>query len=213
MYKELSLYDVNLTDKEAQRYLFDAVSHRFNGVVSPVYFLPLIKDVIPEGMVLACPVNYPDGTDDFSILQHSIITAIRKGANSIDLVLNSHHVINNRLDNLLTEIPVYLKICKEHNVTLRVMLEYRLYDSETVLKIVDILVDMNIEYIFPSTGHFSDDIQDNIITCKLISNKYPFLNIISTAQVWTRHQYNMILESKVFGLRFYKTGNFTSIGV
>jgi deoxyribose-phosphate aldolase len=213
MYKELSICDKSLTDKEAIEYLFVAAQHNFGGVSASSYFLPRLKDVLPHGMVLACPINYPDGNGDFQLTQHAIISAQRKGANAIDLVLNPHYIINNRLDNLLDETKCYYKMCHDYGITLRIMLEYRAFDSKQIMETVDILVDLDIDYIFPSTGFFADDVVDNITICKLINKRYPFLNLITTGHVWRKDQYQKVQDSGLFGLRLYNTSILSTIGV
>lgn len=213
MYKELSIYDKNLTDKEAIEYLFVAAKHNFGGVSTASYFLPRLKDIIPEGMVLACPVNYPDGNGDFQLIQHAIIAAQRKGANAIDLVLNPHYVTNYKLELILEEVACYNRICKDYDMTLRVMLDYRLFDTRQFIQTIDLLVDIDIDYIFPSTGNFADDIDDNLTMCGLILKKYPFLSVISTAPVRTKEQYEKFANIGVFGMRFYKPVVLDALGV
>jgi len=202
MYKELNLYDEQLSEQQAQDKFFKAIDLGVDGICTPIYFLPLLSSHVPDGLTLSVPIDYPNGMSDTRVKNHAIMNAIRKGANAVDVVLNPHYIVNGKLELISEGLSSYLGLCEDKNITLRVMLEYRSHELEKLLYVASLLVELNIEYVFPSTGHRVDTYTDNLLAGQSIHHKYPTLNVITNGNIWNHAQYQSILNSKVYGVRF-----------
>jgi hypothetical protein len=67
-------------------------------------------------------------------------------------------------------------------------------------RVSQILLDLGIDTIYPSTGYLLDDINDNIIATALINKKVP-INIICNGNIWNNSQINNISQSKIYGIK------------
>ena len=186
MYKEISCYDKDTTEHTVTESIFTALKHDFHGVSVPAYYLPLAKDLIPDGFVVASSVDYPGG---------------RAGANAVDLVANSNLLVNRKFKKFKEDIEANYKICQDNNCSLRVMFEYRIYDKNSlILAACDIIRSVGVDYIFPSTGSMVDDIEDSIVVGFLLQKKKE-LNVICNANIWRKEDYEKVENSGVFGIR------------
>ena len=98
MYHELHIYNRNLDNNEARNLIFAAIEHNLHGISIPTPFLPIAQEIVPQGIVVASPIDYPNGMSDSKTREHAVILAIRKGANAIDLVSPSSPINNEDYD-------------------------------------------------------------------------------------------------------------------
>lgn len=202
MYTELKLYDSQLSELEILDIYFQALDLNINGICVPAYYVPLIHDTLPEGMVLSSQIDYPNGMADASVKNHAILNIARKGANAVDLVVNPHLITNGKLEVLEKDISGHQEICKEQNISLRLMLEYRTYKAEHLSNICGLIDKLGIEYVFPSTGHRLDSCDENVLAGKYMKKKYPKLNVITNGNIWQKTHYVAIVQAELFGVRF-----------
>jgi hypothetical protein len=92
-------------------------------------------------------------------------------------------------------------ISMDYNGQIRYILEYRKFTYELLYKVSQILLDLNIKTIFPSTGYFLDDISDNILAAALINKRVPDINIVCNGNVWNESHAKLVKNSKIYGLR------------
>ena len=202
MYQELAYYDKQPISSEVQSSLFQALDCGINGFSVPVYFLPQIHDIVPEGITLSCPIDYPNGMADVKVRHHATLSALRKGANAIDLVANTYIVLNDKLQDFENEIKTNLTVCQNHGATLRVMLEYRTFESKLTIALCSILKELGVEYVFPSTGNYVDNYIDNLLMAANIEKKSGLLTI-TNGNIWTYKHYQAAVKAKIFGVRFH----------
>lgn len=202
MYHELDTYSKNSSENEVLQSVFKAIEYNFDGInVSPNY-IAKIHSIVPKGMIVSCPIDYPYGLSDSSARQQQTISVLRKGANCIDLVLNPIYLINDQRHKVIDDLKAHIKICDQNNAMLRLMLEYRHFDDNNLYyNTVRLCKILKIKHIFPSTGHFADDYYDNLIVCKLINSQYSSAKLISNGNIWTENQYNTIKISGIYGVR------------
>ena len=133
MYTELSFYDADKRQDAGLETIFQALDKKVSGISVLQHHLALASSFLPEGIVLSCAVDYPTGTSLSEVKQHAVISAIRRGANAIDFVLNNSLVIDRKFDDVANEVEAVIRMCRERNVSLRVILEYQLYDTAELL--------------------------------------------------------------------------------
>ncbi len=203
-YRDLACYDVTIDDKTLQQSVFTAIDYNLNGISVLPCYLKKVIDIIPEGFVLSCVIDYPNGNLHTTTRSHAAIKAIHGGANAIDLVISHNDIINKNLDKLTDDIESILRICKDNHTTLRLMLEYRLnlLELETLRTIVTVANELGIEYFFPSTGFRVDSYIDNILVGKYLSKNIE-INVITNGNFWTKDQYIKIIGADLYGVRFH----------
>jgi len=201
MYVELASLDKMSNEKQNRDIVFVASQLSLNGVSVLPNYLAETKQYVPD-MVLSTPIDYPDGTGESEVRTHAAISAIRHGANTIDLVMNCSLVVNKKIDKMISDVEAVMEVCRQRNATLRIMMEYRAYeDAEMLFEVIRLLNEMGVEYIFPATGFRLDNFNDNLIAAKIIMDRSN-MKVITNGNVVSKEQYEIIKKSGVFGVRF-----------
>ena len=201
MYTELSCYEADAREGDIIQAVFGAVEKRVSGFSVLPHHLSAIKNLLPEGFVLSCGIDYPGGTSLPEVKAHAIISAIRRGANAIDLVINHSLIVDRKFEKIRQELETAYNICKEKNASLRIILEYKLYDALSLLYAVcDIIAEIGIEYVYVSSGLLPCDILDSIIVGNAVQKRG--LNVIYNTNIWLPKHLEDIKNSGIFGIRF-----------
>jgi len=201
MYLEVSCHDKLATDEIVRKVSFASVEKLLNGVSVHTYYLKTVKEFLIKDMILSSPVDFPYGVSETSVRSHGTLAAIRRGANTIDLVGNSNMLANEKVGKFYDDIDTIKAICVENNVTLRVMLEYRLFEPEKVVRIANGIREIGIEYVLPSTSTGVDPWDDNLAMSALITEKAS-IKVITSGNIWKATHLESIRASNVFGARF-----------
>jgi deoxyribose-phosphate aldolase len=211
IYKEFCCYTQNFktTIEDYQKGIVTALQCGFNGINVHHFLLSHVKDLIPEGIVLSVPIDYPNGISDPQVQEHEIIKSANSGANAIDFVLNNYLVQQARFDALIKDLKSKIDICKDRKLSLRIMLDYRLYNNLELNLIGKILSTTGIEYVFPSTGLEKEDVVDNIIAAKEL--KDCGLNVICNGNIWLEKHIQLIKNTNLFGVRIHSPFTITNL--
>lgn len=215
MYLEYCTYNKSFIediDKQSQK-LFRAIDLKFDGIAIPLYLLREVKKYFSDlSIVIATPVDYPNGTSDKKVRQHETVVALQSGASAIDLVANPYLIKKNKYRALEEEALTHLRICEDYEADLRVILNYDLHNGKQIGKVADILKNAGVEFIIPSAGFQRDDIYNNLLMSTTIE-KHSNLNVIASGQIWLEKQYMTAIQTKIFGLRLYSLNIFEELGV
>jgi deoxyribose-phosphate aldolase len=209
--KTIEYYTYDIANNETEfKDRLSLVCKLFPSVISvlPTY-TKLAKSIIPENIALSTVIDYPFGTLDLKSRLCSTEHAIKNGAKIIELVAPSFFLCNRKYDKFREDINEHLALCLESGAELRYILEYRVFTSELLCKVAQILVGHNISAIYPSTGYLLDDLSDNILASALINQKVKEINIIINGNIWNSRHLEIIKTNKnIFGC---KTGNLNSL--
>jgi deoxyribose-phosphate aldolase len=198
---EYSAYDISLSDEEIKKLLSSVVQYKPNTISVLLPNLKVTKSILSgTGISISTPIDYPFGILDTKNRAAIVETAIKAGANIINLVAQPHFFCNRKYDKFREDIKTNLEICTQASVELRYMLEYRVFTYELLYKVSQIMMDFGIDVIYPSTGHSLDDINDNILASALINKKVP-INIICNGNVWNISQINNINKTDLYGIK------------
>ena len=81
------------------------------------------------------------------------------------------------------------------------MLEYRAYDKNSLIAAAcDIIRDVGVDYVFPSTGSMIDVLDDAILVGFFLQQNQQ-LNVICNANIWKPEDYEKVEKSNIFGVR------------
>lgn len=197
MYKEVTIKGRDLTEAEALKGLFESIDLGCGGVSTSPYFIPIFYDIIKDGITLAAEISTPQA----SVRSHAVLSAIRRGANAINLVIPSVWIVNKRLELVADDVEAQLNVCKQHGAALRVMVDYRSMDIKVMCEGVAVMKDLGVEYVYPSNGAFLDDYTDNLLWALEFQNKYG-VSGITNGKVWKPGQLETIEKSGIFGINF-----------
>lgn len=203
MHIEYACYDYSLSDEEIKQNIAAAIRLGVKNIAIHTAHLPVIKNIVTELPInISSPVDYPYGLSDAKIRLMGIANAAKNGANTIDMVIPAKYITNRKYDKLRDDIKTNLTMCQENNLILRYILEYRVFNHETLAKTCQIIKTLGIEYILPATGHMIDDINDNLIASKYLMAK-SHINTICNGNIWTEKHVQSIKTSDVYGVRLH----------
>ena len=134
MYIDIGCYDKFTTREEIRESLFSAIENELHGIAVYPCYLSYLREFVPDGFILGAHIDYPNGTALPSVRNHAIQSSIKRGANAIDLVANHGFLINKDYKKFKLDLDTAYNICKDKNVSLRIMLEYRVYNNLSLLK-------------------------------------------------------------------------------
>jgi len=204
MYIEYACHDYALLEEEIKNNISICLKLGIKNISTYSYNIPSIKSLISEEDInISVPVDFPYGISDLRS-RNFIVSQLVKTPNikTIDIVAPSKIIANRKYDKLREDIKTHLDICNENNIKLRYILEYRVFNHETLAKVCQILYSFGITEILPSTGQMLDDINDNLIAAKYLSSKSN-INVISSGNIWNNKQIDNIKNSSIYGIRFH----------
>lgn len=152
-----------------------------------------------SNLTTGCLIDYPLAFSDPNKRSDCIHDAINIGAKFIVITLPFYWIINRKYDKFREDIKKNYDLCKSNNVDIRYMLEYRKFDHALLAKICEILVENQISLIYPSTGFFLDNIDDNIIAASYLKQKTG-INSILNGNIWTENHMKSILQTGHYGI-------------
>lgn len=201
MYNEVNLYDATLSESELIKRAFSAINMGIHNLFVSPYYLGKLRDILPNHIKLSCPVDYPDGLGDTGMRQHGCLSATNRGADFVDLVVNPIYFLNFEKQRLVDDIKANKQICYERGASLRIVLDYRMFQDGLVFSLASTMANIGIEYIIPATGQFVDDYLDNLIICQSIMNKNPSIKTIFNSPFCKPDIYQKIEKAKIYGVR------------
>lgn len=198
---ELALHDLEIKELELKNYISDAIKYQPDSISVYPHYIKLLKKLSNNSIEMSCPIDYPLGQSDPQTRQTEIIFAIKNGASRVDVVVPTLYLINSKYDKFREDIKANIDICNHHNIDIRYMLEYRIFNHTTLTKISNILKESGINIVYASTGYMLDDIVDNTIASSYLAKKTGIKTIIN-GNIWHKNQIQNINNTKPYGVRF-----------
>jgi deoxyribose-phosphate aldolase len=202
MYIEYAHYDLDAKDSEITETINAAAKYDIQSISVFYPYIKLIKSQIDTNKIqIASSIDFPLGIMDANSRMSIAANCFKNGASIIDVVCPVHYLCNRKYDKFRDDIKNMQIISMDYNGQIRYILEYRKFTYELLYKVSQILLDLNIKTVFPSTGYFLDDISDNILAAALINKRVPDINIVCNGNVWNESHAKLVKNSKIYGLR------------
>lgn len=198
---EYSNYDISCNDTEFKEEISQVCKFNLDAISVLPQTLRIARSIIPSNISVSSPIDYPIGILDTKSRISQIEYAAKNGANKIDILIPTHSVCNRKYDKFRDDIKFNMELCNKLNISIRYILEYRVFTYETLYKIAQIIESYGIKEILPSSGYRLDNITDNILASVMINKKVPNINIICNGNVWNNYQIDNIIKSNLYGLR------------
>jgi deoxyribose-phosphate aldolase len=203
---EYACYDYSLNEAEVESNINTAIKAGVTCVsvlpysISTIKNIPAIKD---KNIQISCPADFPNGLCDPKTRNFLITQLSKLNINYIDLFIPTKIITNRKYEKFRDDIRTNLEICRENNIKLRYILEYRVYNHEVLAKVCQILLDFGVDTILPSSGTMIDDINDNLIACNFLMTKSK-INTICTGNIYTEKQALTIKNmDNLYGIRLF----------
>lgn len=198
---EYATFDIAANEQEFKDILVKTNKYTISTLSTLPYYIKCAKNIISQEIFVACPIDYPCGILDLKSRIMATESAIKAGANIIDMVVPSHYLSNRKYDKFRDDVKNIKAMTDHYSVTLRYILEYRVYSYELLYRICQILIDNEINTVLPSTGFGLDEISDNIIAAALINKKLPSLKIVCNGNIWTTKHIELIQKANLPSIR------------
>lgn len=198
MYIEYYINSIDEKDDEIKIAIDNISKLPLSCITAPFHHAKLVKKLynhIPVG----CFIDYPIPTNNSEQRLNSIKDAINIGVKYIAISAPYYYIINRKYTKFKEDIKQNLTLCLSNNIELRYILEYRKFDHQLSTKICEILKDEGVDCIYPSSGFFLDNIDDNIIACAYLNTKTGIKTIVN-GNIWKQNHINEILKIKPYGI-------------
>lgn len=203
IYKEYVCYDYSIDETETLSNIQNAIKLGISNIGVLPYSINTVKPLLSDHNIkLSVPIDYPYGLSDTKTRNFLISQVCKSKISTIDLFVPTKILSNRKYDKLREDIRSNLEICKEHNIELRYMLEYRVFSHEILAKVCSILMDLGVNTIIPSSGHMLDDISDNLIACNYLNTKSK-INTICNGNIYIDKHTKLLSSSNIYGIRFH----------
>jgi deoxyribose-phosphate aldolase len=211
---EYCCYDYDINETETTFNVETAIKHGLQNIFLLPYSINYIRSElfsVDSDIKFGCPIDFPYGLSDQKTRNYTVEHLAKSNKISfIDLMIPTKAITNRKYDKLREDIKTNLDICSKNNVQLRYVLEYRRYGHDVLAKVCQILKDLNIDTILPSSGMMLDDINDNIIACKFLQTKTN-IKTICNGNIYRQQHVNNILHSNIYGFRINNLNALTLI--
>ncbi len=114
-------------------------------------FIPVAKDNLPSSIKIATVINFPLGLADLYLLEKEVTTAVKLGADELDVVLPYRTFLNHDIDFCLT----YLKHARQlsGSKTLKIIIETgELKTVDNIRLASELCIETQADFIKTSTG-------------------------------------------------------------
>lgn len=197
---EVAFHDIDTKDIELKTNIINIIKYQPDYISVLPYYLKLANKTIQGCSKITCPIDYPLGISDPKNRQNEIYTAIKNGANKVDVVIPTLYLVNKKYDKFREDIVANIDICKSHNIELTYILEYRVFNHMLLARLCNILLHHDINTAYASTGHMLDDITDNTIASMYLAKKTNIRTIIN-GNIWNKNQIKKLCSYAPYGLR------------
>ena len=189
----------NLTSfNEVQRGCFFGEQIGFDYISTIPAYIPSARKLLKKSK-LGAVIDYPYGFSSTQVRLHSALENLRKGADCIDLCLNTNDLVNNRFESIIRDLLALTNLIDIQKKELRVILEYRLLTDEQLNTISEILTSKNIYRVILGTGTMVENLIDNVIVAHELK-KYALLGVVNgvtnASQIQTLVEYDV--EAVIF---------------
>lgn len=168
-------------------------------VIVPQYFVKLTRGLLDPLKKVSCLIDYPLGLSDIKSRASLSANAIKNGADIIDILLPAQYLTNRKYDKIREDIKYQKELIQPSR--LRYILEYRIFDHNYLKKMCEILVDAEITTIVPGSGYRVDNLADYIIASQFLKTHYDNLNVIVSANFWTKNHFDMLKDQQFYAAR------------
>ncbi len=144
----------NAKKEDIQKLCEEAKQYGFASVCIHPFYIPLAKQLLAGTEVKVCTViGFPLGANSGETKLTETKLAIQEGAQEIDMVINVGALVDGLYEYVRNEIEQIKNMCG--NKILKVIIETSYLTNEQKIKVCELCVKANADYVKTSTG-FSD---------------------------------------------------------
>jgi len=205
MYIEYYNNNIELKDIDIKNELNILSQFPISGILGFSHYIKYIKKNYKKHDVkLGLFIDYPLSCHSLEHRLSMIMEGIDIGCDFVVIPIPFYSIINRKYDKFRSDIQASIELCSINNIQVRYMLEYRKFDSQLLTKVCKILIESNIDIVYPATGFFIDNIDDHLIASKYLTDKTGIKTIINT-NIWKPDQINTLYKNDIYGISINNT--------
>lgn len=128
----------------------DGIKYGTASVCIPPSFVKQAKEYVGDKLAICTVIGFPNGYMTTAVKEFETADAIRNGADEIDMVINIGWVKEQKWDNILAEISILKRVCRDK--ILKVIIETCFLTDEEKIRMCEIVTEAGADYIKTSTG-------------------------------------------------------------
>ena len=167
----------------------EAIENKFLGVcINPAYVEYAAKKLKGTGIKIVTVIGFPLGASKAVVKSLEALTAIKDGADEIDMVINISELKNGNDEYVENEIQGIKLVCEDK--ILKVIIETDLLTKEEIEKACEICVKAGADIVKTSTGFVKNGVGAKVEDVKLMSEivKPYGLGVKASGGIKTREQ-------------------------
>lgn len=139
------------TELEVKKICDEAKEYEFKSVCVNSSYVKYVSEQLKGSDVLTCSVvGFPLGAMPTEVKSYETATAIKNGADEIDMVINIGELKDKKYDHVLKDIKSVVESAK--GKTVKVIIETCLLEDEEKVKACELSVEAGAHYVKTSTG-------------------------------------------------------------
>lgn len=167
MEKNLAIVDNLATLNDIQMSCFLAEKYGFRYLSVYQNYINTARQILHD-VRLSALVDYPHGLSSKTTRLHAIVECLRKGVNAVDISINVNDVVNERYENIVSDLLAISNLATLKRTEIRAVLEYRLMDDEQIEMVAGLCSKYGIARIILGTGYLAENFFDNLLTANEI---------------------------------------------
>jgi len=149
-YVDHTLLKQTSTWEEVKQICDDGIKFNTASICIPPIFVKQAKQYVSDKIKICTVIGFPNGYNTTEVKVFETQDAIKNGADEIDMVINIGKLKAKKYDEILNEINKIKEACGDK--ILKVIIETCLLTNEEKIKMCEIVLTSNADYIKTSTG-------------------------------------------------------------
>jgi len=174
----------------------EAKENKFFGVcINPAYVELAKKHLKDSDVKIVTVVGFPLGANKTIVKSLEALTALKDGADEIDMVMNVTELKNKNYDTVKNDIMAVKAICDDH--ILKIILETDLLTKEEIVKACELCAEAGADIVKTSTGFVKNGVGAKAEDVKLMHDtveKYG-MKVKASGGIKTREQAIAMIEA------------------
>ena len=142
------------TLSEIQKVCNEAKEYSFAAVCIPPYFVSNTSTFLRNSDIkIATVIGFPFGYNNYEAKFKEAETAVKDGANELDMVMNIAAFKNGDYNYIKEEVQTILQVMNKTNTILKVIIETGLLSDEEIIKCCDLYKNYPVNFLKTSTGY------------------------------------------------------------
>jgi deoxyribose-phosphate aldolase len=142
-----------ITGNEIEKLISEALEYNFLGICVPPYWVRKAKrDLGNSHIKLVTVVGFPLGYNRSEVKMQEIKSALKEGADELDVVVNISAIKHNAFEWIKPEIFQFAQFIHEQEKLLKVILETAYLTDDEIKRTAKVCADAGADFIKTSTG-------------------------------------------------------------